>query len=124
MKSDNCVKSFLMIALIAIVLLLSANVEPAIAGSVDLAWDPHPDSRVVGYNVYRWEPNTWSAIGSIRLETSFRDWNAIEGATYYYAVTAVDYTGVESDFSNVIQANVAFLSTAEFRGSLPRSATY
>ena len=107
MKSDNFAKLFLAIAQIAIVLLMFANVEPAIAGSVDLAWDPHPDSRVVGYNVYRWE-NTWSAIGSLGLATSFRDWNAIEGATYYYAVTAVDYTGVESSFSNVIQANVAY----------------
>ncbi len=119
MKSDNFAKSFLTIVRIAIVLLMFANVEPAIAGSVDLAWDPHPDSRVVGYNVYRWEPNTWSAIGSISLETSFRDWNAIEGATYYYAVTAVDYTGVESNFSNVIQATVAFYPPPSFENLFP-----
>lgn len=77
------------------------------AASVSLTWDPSPDSSVISYNVYYGVvsgayTNVASAGPAITLTIS----NLVEGVTYYFAATALDDFGLESDFSNEISHQV------------------
>jgi len=70
-------------------------------GSVTLAWDPSPDSTVVGYRVYYGVASgnytNSAAVGNVTNATVA---NLVDGVTYYFAATAYDSAGGESDFSN------------------------
>jgi len=76
---------------------------PPSANAVTLSWFASLTSSVVGYNVYR---SVVSGSGFVRLNPSlvtvltFTDTTVQSGTTYYYVVTAVGPTGVESGFSN------------------------
>ena len=70
-------------------------------GSVTLAWIPSADPSVVGYNLYYGGAsgvytNTIQAANSTNAIVS----GLVDGATYYFAATAYDSTGLESPFSN------------------------
>ena len=73
---------------------------------VSLFWNPSP-SLVMGYNVYR---STTSGGPYTRINpaldgsTSYNDSSVKGGITYYYVNTAVDASGVESKYSNQLQA--------------------
>lgn len=88
-------------------LMLFAQLPTAGAGTVTLAWDPSPDTNVSGYNIYY-----GGASGSYTNKITELDvTNAVvsdlaEGATYFFAATAVDSSGDESDFSNEISYSV------------------
>jgi len=77
----------------------------ALAHSVDVTWTISSSPSVVSYNVYRSTvsggPYTkvGSATGSI-----FTDSTAQSGKTYFYVVTAVDGTGIESVVSGEVTA--------------------
>ncbi len=77
--------------------------------SVNLGWNTSTSSGVVGYNIYRGTisggPYTRinSALDAAPYDT---DNTVIGGQTYYYVVTAVDSSGVESGYSNQTQAVV------------------
>ncbi len=82
----------------------------AYASSISLAWDPHLDSNLVGYNIYR--SSELGKFTSAPLNgdspvttTSFTD-STVQAGTYYYVVKAVDIFGRESDASNQIEATV------------------
>ena len=67
-------------------------------GSIDLSWEPNPETDVAGYNVYRSE-----AAGAFHrlnaelvLGPAYRDLAAQSGTAYVYHVTAVDVRGNES----------------------------
>ena len=68
--------------------------------SVDLSWYPNRESDVAGYNVYYAYSyqGKYTLIGSTG-KTYFTDYGAVNGDTYYYAVTAYDFNGNESDLS-------------------------
>ena len=71
------------------------------AGSVTLAWSPSTDASVVGYNVYfGGVSETYTNEISAGNATSAVVSNLVPGATYYFAATAYDSTGLESPFSN------------------------
>lgn len=68
---------------------------------VDIFWDQSRDRDVAGYNVYY----SYSYDGKYELlgsteSTYFIDEGGKNGDTYYYAVTAYDYDGNESELSN------------------------
>jgi centrosomal CEP192-like protein/ASPM-SPD-2-Hydin domain-containing protein len=73
-----------------------SGVEPAY--SVNLSWDAST-SQVAGYNVYR-SPTlsgTYSKMNpTLDAATAFTDNTVASGATYYYDVTSVSSSGVES----------------------------
>ncbi len=77
--------------------------------SVNLGWNTSTSGDVVGYNIYRGTVSggPYTRINSA-LDTapSDTDTAVIGGQTYYYVVTAVDSTGVESGYSNQTQAVV------------------
>lgn len=67
---------------------------------VELTWLENPEPDVAGYNVF--VSSTY--YGTYRLiastpQSHFVDYDAVNGQTYYYAVTAYDYAGNESELS-------------------------
>lgn len=67
---------------------------------VDIYWDPSPDRDVAGYNVYySYSYNGKYILIGNTTNTYFVDNGAQNGTTYYYAVTAYDYNGNESELS-------------------------
>lgn len=76
--------------------------------SVTLSWQAS-SATAAGYNVYRRTDKPTSAyvkIASLVAEPRFEDHAVPNGATYVYAVTAVDQRGRESRFSNVAKVEV------------------
>ncbi len=66
---------------------------------VDIMWDENPERDVAGYNVYfSWDDYKYELLGSTE-NNYYIDYGAENGETYYYAVTAYDYNGNESDLS-------------------------
>ncbi|MGA8677388.1 MAG: choice-of-anchor D domain-containing protein [Candidatus Acidiferrales bacterium] len=75
--------------------------------SVDLSWTASASSGVVGYNVYRGTSSgSYSRIASLVSGTTYTDSTVQSGQdiTYYYVVTSLNSSGVESADSN--QASV------------------
>ena len=81
---------------------------PANQHTVHLTWNPS-SSVVAGYRVYRSTTSgtSYNPLFSSPLNAlSFDDPTVTNGDTYYYVVTAVDDSGVESLYSNQVTANV------------------
>jgi len=77
------------------------------AGSVNLVWNASPDAEVAGYNVYYGTASqSYSSMIPVGNECDQHDFRFGRGSTYYFAVTAVDATGIESDFSNETSSSV------------------
>jgi Abnormal spindle-like microcephaly-assoc'd, ASPM-SPD-2-Hydin len=87
--------------------LTGAGVLSGVQHSVDLNWSAST-STVAGYNVYRGS-HTGGPYQLISLSAqlmAFTDSTVQSGTTYYYVVTAVDKSGLESSFSNEAVATV------------------
>lgn len=83
------------------VLLAVTQVCVFATGSVTLAWIPSTDATVVGYNIYYGGVSgIYTNVISMADTTSTVVPGLVEGATYYFAATAYDSSGVESPFSN------------------------
>jgi hypothetical protein len=69
--------------------------------SVTLAWSPSADTNVIGYNIYYGVASSTYTNridrGSALTATVS---NLVEGTTYYFAATAYNLLGMESDYSN------------------------
>jgi len=87
---------------------LSGTGAQAVAHSATLSWGASTSSSVTGYNVYRatssgGESGTTAINGSALISgSSYTDSSVTAGATYYYVVTSVNSSGVQSAFSNEI----------------------
>jgi HYDIN/CFA65/VesB family protein/ASPM-SPD-2-Hydin domain-containing protein len=79
-----------------------------IAHNVALTWNASKDV-VIGYEIYR-SPTSGGSYTKINpvldASTSYTDSSVNSGSTYYYVVTAVDASDVESSRSNEVQAVV------------------
>jgi hypothetical protein len=97
-------------ALLMTGLTLLTQIPAFAAGSVTLAWDASPDPSVTGYRIYiGGASGNYTNSANVGNVTSTVLTNLTEGATYYFAATAYDATGVESDFSN--EANYTVTTT-------------
>jgi fibronectin type 3 domain-containing protein len=88
----------------------SANVTVSapVQHTVTLAWTAST-SAVSGYNVYRGTVSggPYTKVNSVlEAATSYVDNTVQSGTTYFYVVTSQDSNGVESAFSNQVQAVV------------------
>lgn len=80
--------------------LVLAGTYACSAASVTLAWDPSPDTNVVGYNVYVGTASrTYTQVHDAGNATMLTIADLVEGTTYYFAATAYDSWGLESDYS-------------------------
>lgn len=80
------------------------------AQSVTLAWDPNPESNILGYRIYRstTSGSSYSRLNSsLATSTSFTDNTVGAGKTYFYVVTAVNSLGLESGYSNQVSTTIA-----------------
>jgi fibronectin type 3 domain-containing protein len=74
--------------------------------AVTLEWDPNPETNVVGYRVY-WglaSGNYAWSDGVSAPSTTLTISNLQGNREYFFAVTAVDADGLESDFSDEVSA--------------------
>ncbi len=72
--------------------------------SVSLTWAENSGS-VAGYNIYQATVSggSYSKVNSsLDSSQSYTDTSVQSGQTYYYVVTSVDPTGVESAYSNQV----------------------
>jgi PKD repeat protein len=79
-----------------------AFASPALAGSVSLLWDAVTAPTLAGYMVY-YGTSTASMTNKINVGnvTGYTVPGLVDGATYYFAVTAYDGGAIESTKSNV-----------------------
>jgi hypothetical protein len=72
---------------------------------VTLAWDPSPDSTVIGYRLYYGATSSqYTNALEAGKATTITVSGLEDGVTYFYAVTAYDAFGIESDFSNEVRS--------------------
>ena len=69
--------------------------------SVVLAWNPSPQTNVVGYKIYSGTAShQYSSVLTVANVTHATLSGQVPGETYYFAATAIDAAGNESAFSN------------------------
>ncbi len=77
------------------------------ANSVNLAWNASPSADVGGYYVYLGvESGNYTNKLDVGQVTSATISNLVDGLTYYFAVTAYNSSGLESDYSNEMSYTV------------------
>jgi len=96
--------------------LLALFSSSAFAAEATLAWNPNTESDVEGYGVYLSQDDSgppYSLFGYVALSElsdsanpTFTVTGLETGSRYYFAVTAYDTAGNESDFSSSVCADV------------------
>lgn len=86
------------------ILFLGLLHTPVQAGqSITLTWSPILDTNVAGCNLYYGVASrTYTNRVDTGKATSATIGNLVEGATYYFAVTAYNALGLESDYSSEV----------------------
>jgi parallel beta-helix repeat protein len=85
------------------------RVNKRIGHSINLTWNKTMDSDVVGYNLYRNVIQNKTTNGEpingneLVNSTLYNDTTIEHSVTYYYSVTAVDDSGLESNFSIILE---------------------
>jgi uncharacterized repeat protein (TIGR01451 family) len=75
--------------------------------SVSLAWDPSPDTNVVGYAVYYGSASgAYDSRLDVGTNTLATVAGLLKGLTYFFVVTAYDADGLESEPSNEVSFDV------------------
>jgi hypothetical protein len=76
---------------------------PLRAADVSLAWDPSATPTVTGYKIYVGTASrVYQAPITIGNQTTYTVTGLAPGSTFYFAATAYDTNGNESDFSNEV----------------------
>jgi hypothetical protein len=82
-------------------LIILFSIKGVEAANLNLVWDQSPDPAAVGYNVYYGNGSrSYQSLVASGANLTATVSGLSNGATYYFAVTAVDVFGDESDFSN------------------------
>lgn len=101
--------------------LISVSLQ---AADVPLAWDASISPNVVAYNVYVGGASrtygTPIGIGNVTTYTV----TGLSLGTYYFAVTAVDVNGDESDFSNEVSQVIGNTPPALAISAMPCAANW
>lgn len=72
---------------------------------VTLSWQHNPEDDVIGYKIYRTEDcSTFVLVDSVGWQNVFCDHTVVNGTIYYYRITAVDSTQLESFPSDTVYA--------------------
>jgi fibronectin type 3 domain-containing protein len=87
---------------LTIMVICSCLINMGICGDVKLLWDASPSESVTGYKVYYGNASrVYTTHTDIPKQTAYTVTN-LTPATWYFAVTALDTEGNESDFSNEV----------------------
>jgi len=100
----------LWLATVLLSCLLEAGPSRLVASqNVMLAWNPSTNADVVGYNVYYGNASGfYPYIVNLGNDTSTQIYCVNDGATYFFAVSAVDALGDESELSEEVSYTVPF----------------
>jgi len=72
---------------------------------VTLSWGHNPEEDMVGYKIYRTEDcSTYVLIDSVGWQNLYWDFSVVNGTIYYYRITAIDSTELESFPSDTVWA--------------------
>ena len=95
---------FLPSTILALLLLAPASFA---ARSVTLAWDPSPESNLAGYRLkYGNSSGSYTQTVDVGNTTSATVPELLEGNTYYFTVTAINSSSMESVPSNEVSVTV------------------
>ena len=73
------------------------------AGNVTLGWDSNVEPDIAGYNVYYGVASrAYEGSTDVGNQTSHNLTGLVDGQTYYFAATAYNLQGMESDYSNEV----------------------
>jgi Bacterial Ig domain/Fibronectin type III domain len=92
----------------ATLIVLGLAVSARGQSSVTLAWDPSPDSAIAGYRLYEGVASqTYSNVIDVGNATTVTVSNLVSGVTYFFAVSAYDTNGQESELSAEVSYTVS-----------------
>ncbi len=81
------------------------------AGTATVSWDANSESDLSGYKIYYGTSSgSYDDALDVGNKTSFSINNLVVGTTYFFVVTAYDFSGNESGFSD--QVDFKITSTA------------
>lgn len=79
----------------------------AFGGTVTVQWDQNFENDLAGYKIYVGESSRdYSGLVDVGTASQFVWQNLENGKTYFFAVTAYDFAGNESDFSAEVSATL------------------
>jgi len=108
-KSDRLLNILLSFSFFLLLILFSSNV---FAREITLTWEPNSEPDLSHYVVY-WgvEPGVYIYnSGNIGLVTEYKTVIPDGDQVYFFAVTAVDTSGLESDYSNEVNTCTVLFS--------------
>jgi hypothetical protein len=86
-----------------LVLILLSLVGPARSAQVTVAWEPNTEPDLAGYRIYYGlTSDQYGNPIDVGKQTSYTVASLEDGKTYYFAATAYDQYGDESDFSDEV----------------------
>jgi hypothetical protein len=95
---------------LAVISLISA--APALAADVTLAWDANTEPDLAGYKIYFGTASgVYGAPVTVGLQTTYTVTNLAPG-TWFFAVTAINNSGLESGFSNEVSTTISGTPTS------------
>jgi len=97
---------------IAFVAALIMTIAQARSSSVTLAWDASAttNSGPIGYRIYDGVASrTYTNVMEAGYGLQYTVTNLVDGTTYYFAATAYDTNGLESDFSSEVSCLVPLI---------------
>ncbi len=96
------------VCLIFLFPFLIISSSAVLAGQATVSWDPNTESDLSGYKIYfgKQPDRNYDDVIDVGNVTSFSVSNLEDGRTYYFAVTAYDFSGNESVFSEEVSADI------------------
>ncbi len=83
------------------------TVVPPARGQVPVAWDPNSESDLAGYTVYiGTAPGLYGPPTDVGNVTTVNVMNLTKGQTLFFAITAYDTAGNQSDYSNEVSHTI------------------
>jgi hypothetical protein len=99
--------ALLLLSLTAFISIFYIFTPKAFPAQVTLAWDPNTESDIAGYKLYYGNASeSYSQVIDVANTTLYTVNNLTNGNTYYFAVTAYDTSGYESEHSNEVSKTI------------------